>query len=130
MNRHQHLSVAGTSQLTLDFEPGLLERHPTAMDVIRHVAYAHRKPIKALAADMDMSQSTLSRKLGADPDDPRRFSVDDLERFVVASGDVTVIQYLAAKYLQSDESRRSHAVQAAEHLLRELAAILPSLKSD
>lgn len=75
-------------------------------------------------------QSTLSRKLAQDPDDPRRFTVDDLERFIEATGDATVVEYLAAKYLQSDESRRAGAVMAAEGLLRQLAAVLPTLKPE
>lgn len=123
---------ARPAQLTLDFEdfePGMLERYPAAMDVLRAVAHSHRLPIKTIAADMDMSSSTLSRKLSADPDDPRRFSVDDLESFVCATGDTTVIRYLAAKYLATDDQRRASAITAAESLLRELAAVLPSLKA-
>lgn len=126
MKRKDVMPLPG--QLTLSFEPGLIERHPRAMDVVRAVAYGHRNPLKTIAADMDMSQSTLSRKLAQDPDDPRRFSLDDLEAFVVATGDTTVIEYLAAKYLQSDESRRAGAIQAAEALLRQLAAVLPTLR--
>lgn len=128
MNRKDAMTVQ-PGQLTLCFEPGLVERYPTAMDVVRRVAYGHPHPLKTIAADMDMSQSSLSRKLTQDPDDPRRFSVDDLEAFVKATGDVTVIEYLAAKYLQSDESRRAGAIAAAETLLRELAAVLPTLRS-
>lgn len=126
MNRKDAMPLPG--QLTLSFEPGLVERFQSAMDLVRRVAYGHRNPLKTIAADMDMSQSTLSRKLAQDPDDPRRFSLDDLEAFVVATGDTTVIEYLAAKYLQSDESRRAGAIAAAEGLLRELAAVLPTLR--
>lgn len=128
MNRKDAMPLPG--QLTLSFEPGLVERFPSAMDLVRRVAYGHRNPLKTIAADMDMSQSTLSRKLAQDPDDPRRFSVDDLEAFVTATGDTTVIEYLAAKYLQSDESRRAGAIAAAEGLLRELAAVLPTLRGE
>ena len=128
--KRKHVMPVGTpNQLTLQFEAGLVERFPSAMDVLRSVAYGHRNPIKTLAADMDMSQSTLSRKLAEDPDDPRRMSVTDLEKFIVATGDTTVVEYLAAKYLQSDEVRRAGALSAAESLLRELSAVLPSLRS-
>lgn len=127
MNRKDVMSVQ-PGQLTLCFEPGIVDRFPSAMDVVRRTAYGHRNPLKTIAADMDMSQSTLSRKLAQDPDDPRRFSVDDLEAFVVATGDTTVVEYLAAKYLQSDESRRAGAIAATESLLRELSAMLPTLR--
>ena len=55
-------------------------------------------------------------------------SVTDMEAFVRATGDVTVIEYLAAKYLQTDEQRRAGAVASAERILGELAALLPSLR--
>lgn len=84
--------------------------------------------MKTIAADMDLSTSALSRKLSQDPDDPRHFSLDDLERFITATGDVTVVEYLAAKYLQSDESRRTQALHTATRLLAELGPLLAQLK--
>lgn len=128
VNKRHDAAPVDANQLTLQFEPGLVERFPRAMDVVRRVAYNHPNPLKTIAADMDLSQSALSRKLSEDPDDPRRFTLDDLERFVVATGDVSVIEYLAQKYLQTDEQRRAGAVANAERLLRELAAVLPGLK--
>lgn len=116
-----------TAQLTLDFEPGALERYPTAMDCLRASVYGARVPLKTIAADMDVSVSTLSRKLSQDPDDPRRFSVDDLERYVRATGDTAVIEYLAAKYLQSDEQRQAQTIAAASRLLAELAPVMKAL---
>lgn len=127
MNR-KHVVPVDANQLTLTFEPGLMERFPTAMDVVRAVAYGHGNPLKTIAADMDMSQSTLSRKLAQDPDDPRRFSLDDLEAFVRATGDTTPIEYLAQKYLQTDEQRKAGAIASAERVLRELASLLPTLR--
>jgi hypothetical protein len=129
MNRQRVVPLqAATGQLTLTFEVGTVERHHSAMDVVRRVAYNHPSPLKTLAADMDMSQSTLSRKLSQDPDDPRRFTVDDLEKFIVATGDASVVEYLAAKYLQSDETRQANAVAKVESLLRELSSYLPAIK--
>lgn len=119
---------APTAQLTLGFEPGALERYPTAMDRLRAAVYAAAKPIKTIAADMDMSSSALSRKLAQDPDDPRRFSVDDLERYVASTGDTSVVEYLAAKCLQSDEQRRAQTLSAATRLLAELGPVLAALK--
>lgn len=129
MNRKNVLPVPAPEQLTLTFEPGLVERYPTALDVVRRVAYGHRNKLQVIAAEMDLSQSSLTRKLAQHPDDPRRFSLDDLERFIVATGDVTVVEYLAAKYLQSDDQRRASAISATEGLLRELSALLPALRS-
>ena len=115
-------------QLTLDFEAGLVDRYPTAMDCLRAAVYGGARPLKSIAADMDMATSTLSRKLSQDPDDPRRFSVEDLERYVSATGDTAIVEYLAVKYLQSDEHRRAQALNTANRLLSELAPLVASLK--
>lgn len=121
-------ALPAKSQLTLDFEPGLVERHASAMDALRAAVYGGRKPLKTIAADMDMSTSGLSRKLSQDPEDPRRFSLDDLEAYLRATGDTTVVEYLAAKYLQSDEARRHQALNTASRLLAELGPLLATLK--
>ena len=121
-------ALPAKQQLTLDFEPGLVERHPTAMDALRAAVYGGRKPLKTIAADMDISTSGLSRKLSQDPDDPRRFSVDDLEHYIKATGDTMVVEYLAAKYLQSDDTRRMQALNTATRLLGELGPLLATLK--
>lgn len=120
--------AAQPQQLTLEFTPGLVERFPTAMDAVRASVLSHPRPLKSIAGDMDLSASTLSRKLNQDPDDPRRFNVDDLEAYVRATGDTAPIQYLAVKYLQSDESRRAQAISSAERLLAELSRVLPALR--
>lgn len=122
------MPVASQQQLTLEFAPGLVERHETAMDCIRSAVLSNPKPLKSIAGDMDLSASTLSRKLNQDPDDPRRFNVDDLESYIKATGDTTPIQYLAAKYLQSDEARKARAISRVEMLSAELAGALAVLK--
>ncbi len=120
--------MAAKSQMTLDLEPGLVDRYPTAMDCLRASVYAGRRPMKTIAADMDLSSSALSRKLAQDPDDPRRFSVDDLEAYIRATGDTTVVEYLAAKHLQSDATRHTQALNQASRLLQELGPLLAVLK--
>jgi len=122
-------AITAKAQLTLELEPGMVERHPTAMDCLRASVYASARPIKTIAADMDLSASSLSRKLAQDPDDPRRFSLDDLENYIRATGDTTVVEYLAAKHLQSDAHRQQQTLAAAARLLGELAPLLVALKA-
>lgn len=121
-------ALPNKTQLTLDFEPGMVERFASVMDCLRASVYGSAKPIKTIAADMDMSTSTLSRKLAEDPDDPRRFSLRDLEHYIEATGDTSAVEYLAVKYLQSDDSRRMQAPNTANRLLAELAPIVAALK--
>lgn len=59
----------------LSLEPGLAERFDSALDCVRAGVYSSHRPLKAIAAEMDTSVSTLSRKLAAHPDDPRHFTL-------------------------------------------------------
>ena len=118
------MAVVSTSQLTLDFEPGLADRHSSLLECIRQCAYTHRNPLKTIAADMDISQSDLSRKLSGNPEDPRRFTVEDLEKFVSASGDVTPILYLVEKYLADEEAKQRAASQQLAKMLPDVLALI------
>lgn len=115
---------SSTNQLTLDFEPGLVERYPSLLDCIRNGAYTHRNPLKTIAADMDMSQSDLSRKLAGNPEDPRRFSVDDFEKYVEKTGDLAPIYYLVEKYLQDDTHRQQRALSQLAKQLPDILALV------
>lgn len=114
------------TQLTLDFEPSLVERHKTCVDCVRQTAYTHRNPIKTIAADMDLSESDLSRKLAQNPNDTRRFTVDDLESFVAATGDTTPILYLAVKYLTDKQVVKQAAI---EKLMADLPGVMALIKT-
>lgn len=116
------MTVRSASQLMIDFTPGLTERHALLTDCVRECAYTHRNPLKTLAADMDMSQSELSRKLANNPDDPRRLSVEDLVRFIDASGDTTPIQWLIERFMQDDGMRQRRAMaELVKHMPNILA---------
>ena len=118
------MSVQTTTQMTLDFQPGLTERFAGVLDSMRQGAYTHRNPLKTIAADMDMSQSELSRKLSGNPDDPRRMSVDDLEKYLVATGDMTPIFYLAEKYLADHEATQRRAMGELAKQLPDILALI------
>lgn len=111
------------TQLTIDFTPGLTERHESLLACLRECAYTQRNPLKTIAADMDMSQSELSRKLASNPGDPRHMTVEDLESFIDATGDTTPIQWLIEKYMQDGTQRQKQAVAA----LARLAPLIESL---
>ncbi len=116
--------VSSSHQMSIDFEPGLAERHQSALDCVRECAYTHKHPLKTLAADMDMSQSELSRKLAHNPDDPRRFTLDDLEKFLTATGDMTPIYYLVEKFLEDSDLRQRRALSELVKLAPQLAALI------
>lgn len=116
--------VAASTQLTLDFRPGLTERYETVLDCIKSSIYSSEKPLKTIAANMDMSPSDLSRKLAGNPDDPRRFSVQDLERYVEITGDTIPILYLAQKFCVDAGEKQKAAPSALASMAPQLQALL------
>jgi len=113
-----------TTQLSLDFTPGLTERHASVLECVRACVYSNAKPLKTIAMDMDMSQSDLSRKLANNPDDPRRFTVGDLEGYVQVTGDTTPILYLAQKYCADNEMKQREALAALANMAPQIQALL------
>ncbi len=109
-----------TVQLSLNFEPGLSERHKSLKGCVRERVYSHLKPLKVIAADMDLSETELTRKLSENPNDTRRFDCDDLEAYIEATGDHTPIYYLIEKFAVSTEAKKAYAAA-------ELAKALPGI---
>lgn len=118
------MTVVAQQQLTLDFTPGLTERHESMIDCVRECALTHKNPLKTIAADMDLSPTELSRKLSCNPDDPRRFTLADLEKFIAATGDTRPIYWLIEKYLQDEEAKQKQAMVALSKFLPELMSIV------
>jgi hypothetical protein len=121
------VSVVSGNQMTLNFEPGITERHKSCLDVVQEGALRHRNPLKTIAADMDMSPSDLSRKLSDNPNDPRKFTLTDLEAYIRATGDMNPIYYLVEKYLADDEIRQRRALGELTKQLPQLMAALKQL---
>ena len=118
------------NQLTLNLEPSTPERFPTLRAFIAYRAATTAKHLKVQAADLDMAPSTLSRKLNPAEGDTQRFNVDDLEAWIASTGEASaVIEYLASKFMDSDEARRARAFSQAEQTLAQLAALIPQLKA-
>lgn len=125
------MSSVSTSQLTLNFEPSIAERWPSLRSYLAHSAMLQQKSFKTIAADMDISPSTLTRKLNPGEVDTQRFNLDDLEGYIQSTGDVdTVIEYLAAKYKDSPEQRKARTISKVEAMLPELVQLLGSLKAE
>lgn len=89
------------TQLTLNFEACIADGYSSVREFVAYRAHHQGRQLKAIAADMDYSPSDLSRKLAQSPDDSRRFTADDLEKFVEVTGDTSPVLYLVAKYLTS-----------------------------
>lgn len=117
-------------QLTFNFEPGLGERFPSLREYIAYRVQEQRLHAATLAAKMDLSPSTLSRKLNQPDGDTQRLNVDDLESYIKGTGDVaSVIEYLAAKYMDSEPARNARVLAKVEGMLPELMAAIAQLKA-
>jgi hypothetical protein len=90
-------------QLTLNFDAGLVDSYGTCREYVASRVHNQGRPQKAIAADMDYSPSDLSRKLSQNPDDSRRFTLDDLEKFIQVTGDKSPVFYLVEKFLTESE---------------------------
>lgn len=99
-------------QLTLDFSPGLLDRHMSLRDCIAGGVY--QRGLGRIAIDLNLAPGNLSVQLSED--NARNFSVDSLERYIEKSGDTTPIMYLVEKFL-APEARPKNSKQIS--MLRE-----------
>jgi hypothetical protein len=118
------------NQLTLNLEPLLPERFPSLRAYIAHRAALVNKAMKVQAADMDMAPSTLARKLNPAEGDTQRFNCDDLEAWIDSTGEAAaVIEYLAAKFMDTDEARRTRALGKLETLLVDLQTLASQVRS-
>ena len=103
------------TQLTINFDATLADSYSSCREYVAALVHQQGRPQKAIAADMDYSPSDLSRKLAQNPDDSRRFTLDDLEKFMEVTGKADPVLYLASKWLTRNEQ--------IEKLERELAAL-------
>jgi len=110
------------NQLTLDFEPGLLDRHRNLRDCVATSIY--KRGLSLCAIELNESPGNLGNQLS--DDSQRKFGIDDFELYLEKSGDYTPIYYLIEKFL-SDKSNKKEAANA--ELLQALAALKPLMKA-
>ena len=119
------------AQMTLSFEPALPDRFPSLRAYIAHRASITQKSLKIQAADLDMAPSTLTRKLNPAEGDTQRFNCDDLEDWIKSTGEAAAVnEYLAAKFMDTPEARRSRLLNKLEGMVPELMASIASLKAE
>jgi single-stranded DNA-specific DHH superfamily exonuclease len=116
--------------MTLNFEPALPDRFPSLREFIAHRSGVVSKTPKQQAADMDLSPSMLSRKLHPTENDTQRLNCDDLESWLKSTGDApAIVEYLAAKFMDTDEARRARTLSRLESMLPELMNMVASSRA-
>lgn len=114
-------------QLRLDFEPGITEQFRTLKQCVAACVYGYRGGLGSVAAACDVSPSALSRMLNDNEDDPRHLPIDFLTKIIEATGDIRPLQWLAAKFLPDEDTRRDMALAQLEKILPMLPALMADL---
>lgn len=113
-------------QLEISFEPGLLDQFPNFRDCVRASVYGCGRQFKVIAADLDMSQSHLSRMLSESGD--LHLPAERLAELVEITGDKRPVYWLVEYFLEDEDSRKRRAVQTLEHLLPQIQQALDNAK--
>jgi hypothetical protein len=118
-----------TTQLEIDFEPGLTQRFYSLEEVCAFVVYNYRGGLKAVAARLDMSPSELSRRLNRNPDDPRTLRADHVEGIIEETRDLTPIHYLLERFCQDPKVRQKQALEELARLAPRISALLKAAET-
>lgn len=107
-------------QLTLDLEPGLLDRYRNVREVVASGIY--QRGLKRVAMDMDVAPGNLSCMLN--DESQRKLGTDDLEHYIQVSGDLEPIRYLIARYMGDQATAEASTMKRIEELLGAATAAL------
>jgi len=109
----------GTTQFDLNFDAGLTDQFPNFDDVLHAIVYSGCRPAKAIAADLDLSQSMLTRMINQQ-DHTVNFPARRLGELIAATDDRRPVYWLVEKFCQDSDAQ-------ARQNIAELAAMLPKL---
>lgn len=123
------MPVVPANQLTLSLDPTLTQRFKTLRQCLHATVLRDPRGVKAVAADCDLSESELSRRLSPkSPDDPRSLDVDLMVEILASTGDFMPIDWLVSRFVPNDQHRRAAALQQFERLMTDAAGMLRHLK--
>jgi hypothetical protein len=114
-------------QVEINFAAGLTEQFPAFRDVVKASVYGCGRQLKAVAADLDMTSSELSRKLGDNPNDPVNFPLNLLPDLIRATGDKSPLYWLVESFLENPEIKRQRAVAQLADMLPQLQALMKAV---
>lgn len=109
-------------QVELNFEGGLLDQYPEFADCLKASVYSCGRQFKAIASDLDLSSSSLSRKLAQNPEDNVSYPAQKLPELFEATQDFRPIFWLIERFIEDAETQKKHAA-------KELTMLLPKIKA-
>jgi hypothetical protein len=124
------MRVLAGNQLTLDFEPSVRQRFPTLRQCVHYTVLQDPRGIKAVAADCDLSESDLSRRLAPKKKgSPRACDVDLMAAIMRSTKNLLPIQWMLAEFVPDDRTRQAAALSTVETLLPQLMAAVATMKA-
>ena len=117
-------------QLQIPLEASLLQQFPEWRDMVRAAVYDCGRQLKAVAADLDLTSSELSRMLANNPGDPRHFPLERFVELVQVTGDKRPVLWLVERFLDDPQARREHAMDRLNALLPEIAALVRTARDE
>lgn len=110
-------------QMSLAFEPGIGTRNRSLRDHMTSAVYA--RGLVAVAGQIDVAPSKLTEKLAGGSSDgkARGLTIDELERYIAETKDVSPIHYLVDKYLRDPGMVQQEAMAK----IAVIAEMLPGL---
>lgn len=111
-------------QLSLTFEPGLAQRSRSLRDHLMTRVY--NRGLVDTAGVMDMAPSKLTEKLaGVDSGGkPRGLTVDELEKYIQETEDLSPIHYLVDKYLRDPSVAQQEAAAKILDFMQQFPALI------
>lgn len=109
-----------SQQLTLTLETGIGTRYRSLKECVASGVF--QRGVVAVAGKIDRSPSHLSEALSGG--ERRKFDVDEMEAYIQATGDLTPIHYLVARYLRDPSVGQREALERLAVLADSLPALL------
>jgi len=123
---HKH----SVKQVEIDFEGGLTDQYPEWQDMLVQTVSGSRRQQKAIAADLDMSPSELSRKIQYNPNDNVEFPLRRFADLIIATEDFSPIYWLIEKFLEDSDRKKKDAVNQLIRLVPEIQKILQEVNAE
>ena len=117
-------------QLSLTLDQSLVQQFPNFRDVVRASVYDCGRQFKAIAADLDMSPSELSRKLADNPKDLVHFPYQKLPALIASTGDKRPVLWLVEMFLDDPVAKKQSAIDSLARMLPEIAALVKEARAE
>ena len=114
--------------LSITYQGGLTHTSRSLRELLL-VQVQHNGGVVAVAGKMDLAPSKLSEKLagGDTSGKPRGMTIDELERYIKETGDVSPVHYLVEKFLTCPDAQHAEAIAQFTKLATAMAPLAHSL---